>query len=144
MKEILHICFVLMLGACSTKPHVIEVSDHSPDTTILSIYIVSHGWHTGIVVPALDVYEKLPQLEERFGQTPYLEFGWGDQDFYQAAEGTLGLAVKALFWRTDTVVHVVKAPKQPRHYFPASAIVEICLKANEYEALKKYLVTSFY
>jgi hypothetical protein len=61
------------------------------------IYVVSHGWHTGFVVPASTIESRLPQLRDRFANAPYIEFGWGDKGFYQAKEITSGLTLQAIF-----------------------------------------------
>jgi len=48
----------------------------------------------------------LPGLAERFSCGRYLEVGWGDNDFYQAGEKRTDHTLKALFWPTDSVVHM--------------------------------------
>ncbi|MCV5148187.1 DUF2459 domain-containing protein, partial [Escherichia coli] len=67
------------------------------------MYIVSHGWHTGIVVPAANVNRVLPQLDARFAQPKWYEIGWGDKGFYQAQEITSSLTLQAMFWSTGAV-----------------------------------------
>ena len=62
----------------------------------------------------------MSEIKSRFGETPYLEFGWGDKGFYQANEITSGITFKAVFWPTESVVHVVAVPKEPRIYFKNS------------------------
>ena len=46
------------------------------------VYVVNHGWHTGFVLPASDIQQVIPELKNRFGNAPYIEFGWGDNEFY--------------------------------------------------------------
>ena len=50
-----------------------------------TIYVVSHGWHTGLILP-YESLSALPDLEKVLGESTYYEFGWGDADFYQAEE----------------------------------------------------------
>ena len=87
---------VLFLVGCSYKPEAIETSLPYSATGSHTIYLVNHGWHTGILVPQQSFTQKVPQLVARFNQADYLEFGWGDKGFYQADKITLGLAIKAL------------------------------------------------
>ena len=45
------------------------------------VYVVNHGWHTGFVLPASVIQQEIPELKNRFGNAPYIEFGWGDNEF---------------------------------------------------------------
>lgn len=108
------------------------------------IYIVSHGWHTGFVVPASSIQTQLPQLRERFADTPFIEFGWGDYDFYQAKEITPGITLKALFWPTASVIHAVAVPMHVNEYFFNSRVVTICLNEQDYLSLIQFIADSFY
>lgn len=76
------------------------------------IQVVRHRWHTGIVIPADSVQPPLAFLRETFPDARYLEFGWGDADFYRNTNN-LWLMVKALLWPTDTVVHVAGLQEAP-------------------------------
>ncbi len=77
---------------------------------VVTVYVVSHGWHTGIVIPADSLGRELSFLKDVFGKTAYYEIGWGEADFYQSEGVTVGLALKAMFWINSTVVHVVSVP----------------------------------
>ena len=107
------------------------------------IYVVSHGWHTGLVVPARQIQDQLHPLKVRFGDTPYIEFGWGDRAFYQAEEATAGLALKAMLWPTESVIHAVAVPEKVRDYFPDSEVISLCLRAADYASLIHYIANSF-
>lgn len=76
------------------------------------IQVVRHRWHTGIVIPAESLRPPLAFLRKTFPRARYVEFGWGDADFYRNTDN-LWLMLKALFWPTDTVVHVVGLDKAP-------------------------------
>lgn len=134
---------VLFLVGCSYKPEVIETSLPYSATGSHTIYLVNHGWHTGIVVPQQPFAQSVPQLVTRFNQADYLEFGWGDKDFYQADKITLGLAIKALLWPTDSVVHVVGLTEAVDVYFPTSQIESLLLTDAELQSLVKFIAGSF-
>ncbi|MFB8829604.1 DUF2459 domain-containing protein [Azotobacter sp. CWF10] len=108
------------------------------------IYIVSHGWHTGFVVPADDVQRRLPELKQRFGNTAYIEFGWGDEGFYQAEEVTSGLTLKAIFWPSESVMHAVAVPVAADKYFSGHEMVRLCLTDGELRSLVDFIEGSFY
>lgn len=132
----------LLLAACSTGPHVV---DHAGEFRGGSnaVYIANHGWHTGIVVPASAIQARLPQLQERFGAADFLEFGWGDKDFYQAEEMTFGLAVQAVFWPTDTVVRAVRVPPNLSGYFARAGVIKLCVSEAELSSLLTFIASSF-
>jgi uncharacterized protein (TIGR02117 family) len=109
-----------------------------------TVYVVSHGWHTGLVVPARAIQQQFPELRTRFGNTPFLEFGWGDRDFYQAEEITTGLTLKAIFWPTESVIHVVAVPEKADEYFSASRVEKLCLSDGEYASLRRFIANSFH
>ena len=107
------------------------------------MYIVSHGWHTGFVIPAGSIEARLPELKRRFANAPYIELGWGDAGFYRANEITTGLTLRAIFWPTETVVHAVSVPRRPDAYFSGSEVSSICIDDNGYAALLEYIENSF-
>ena len=108
------------------------------------IYIVNHGWHTGFVLPATSIHKIMPELKNRFGNTPYIEFGWGDNEFYQAEEITSGVTLKAIFLPTDSVVHAVAVTRKADKYFKYSEVEKFCLEDSELKSLIKFISSSFY
>jgi len=108
-----------------------------------AFYVVSHGWHTGIVVNRRDLIEVVPPLEDNFSSGEYLEIGWGDERFYQAPTVSLGIVFQAIFWPTPTVLHIVKVPYNPQRYFSKSEVVEVSVPQTGYEKLLAFVAGSF-
>jgi uncharacterized protein (TIGR02117 family) len=129
---------------CFAKPNVAKPIVEPTADGGQGIYVVSHGWHTGFVVPATRIQDQLPALRERFGDTPYIEFGWGDKDFYQAKDTSTGLALKAIFWPTESVIHAVAVAEKVDEYFPNSQIEKLCLSSREYFSLMRFISDSIY
>ncbi len=142
MNRYLILLLCVAISACSNRPYSVLSSDIQVDTGA-TIYIVSHGWHTGFVMPSAEIYKHLPELERRFGQTPYLEFGWGDRGFYQANQITSGLSLRAIFWPTESVMHVVAVDEHPQHYFSGSEMHSFCLNKQHYAQLIDFIRQSF-
>jgi uncharacterized protein (TIGR02117 family) len=109
----------------------------------LQVYVVSHGWHTGLVVPADTVSDRLPQLKTRFPDASYIEFGWGDHDFYTAKEITVSLALHSILIPTDSVMHAVALPTTPDEYFIGSEVNSLCLDTEDYMSLIDHIVSGF-
>ncbi|MFV1983097.1 MAG: TIGR02117 family protein [Thiohalomonadales bacterium] len=137
----------LFVVACSPKPSVVEpISGENVELNLQfndDIYVVNHGWHTGFVIPAWLIQSRIPELEHRFKNIPYIEFGWGDEGFYQANEITTGLTIRALFWPTESVIHAVAIPEKAYKYFSNSHVEKICLNSSEYSSLVRFIENSF-
>ena len=88
----------LLLPGCSTRPEAISGAETFSGRGDHAVYVVSHGWHTGIVLPAKLLTADNPQLKARFGEVEFLEVGWGDEAFYQAEEITFANAARAALW----------------------------------------------
>jgi uncharacterized protein (TIGR02117 family) len=132
-----------MISACSDKPKIVQYIDKYTGVGHNEVYVVSHAWHTGFVIPSSKVYESIPALEDRFGRSVNIEFGWGDKKFYQAREITTGLTLRAILWPTETVVHAVAVPEDVRGYFANSQIELLCLNDSELLSLVKFISNSF-
>ena len=135
---------IIILAGCSAKPYIVSSAEEFEGSGQNEVYVVSHGWHTGFVIPAPEIHGVIPELEQRFGNTPYIEFGWGDKGFYQAKETTLGLTLRAIFWPTESVVHSVAVPQKVEEYFSNSEVAKLCLNDGELSALIGFISSSFY
>ena len=134
----------LVASACSGKPYVVKPAPELSDTIRSHpVFVVSHGWHTGLIIPAGFLDRTVPDLRERFGDAAYYEIGWGDRGFYQAQEITTGLTLQAMFWSEGAVMHVVGIPGSPGEYFADSEVVGTCLTAGEMSSLSTFVSSSF-
>lgn len=144
MMKYLSFLVLLILSGCSAKPAIVEYPEEYSRYGPNDVFVISHGWHTGFVIPSKKIYESIPALKQRFGNSPNMEFGWGDKGFYQAKEISSGLAIRAIFWPTESVVHVVGVPENVYGHFPNSEVVRICLNDKELSSLVSFISNSFY
>ncbi len=107
------------------------------------VYVVSHGWHAGLIVPGREVNHAVPDLAARFGEVAWYEVGWGDKGFYQSQEITTGLTLQAMLWSEGAVMHVVAIPASPLKYFPREEMIGTCLTDDEFESLTQFIANSF-
>ncbi|MGF1761592.1 DUF2459 domain-containing protein, partial [Photobacterium sagamiensis] len=84
MNNLVILILLMILSGCSSKPLIVNNPEEFTGLGGNEVYVVSHGLHTGFVIPAPAIQEVVPELKRRFGDTPYIEFGWGDKGFYQA------------------------------------------------------------
>lgn len=134
-----------LLSGCSSQPCAV-MPEPKDDPSVFAghwIHVANHGWHTGIVIPAQQMNQALPELVERFGDGMWYEMGWGDKGFYQAQEITAALTLRAMFWSSGAVMHVVSIPIPVEHYFPDSEIISVQLTDAELTSLVTFIVQSF-
>ncbi len=132
---------VILCGAC-TGP-VKELDPPAANEPTLSVYLVSHGWHTGIVFRRADIPRAIWPEADDFPGAEYLEVGWGDRDYYQAREPGPWLTLKAALWPTPSVLHIVGFSDSVENFFPASDIIRVDLPARGFERLSGYLHDSY-
>jgi uncharacterized protein (TIGR02117 family) len=126
----------LLLCGC-VAPAVVPAPSRAP--AVASIYLVSHGGHSGIVISRADIPEGLWPESRDFPTADYLEVGWGDRDFYQSPAPGPWITFKAAFLPTASVLHVVGFRGAPAEYFRDSEIVEIPLPRSGTEGLARYI-----
>jgi uncharacterized protein (TIGR02117 family) len=127
-----------------------------PGEPRIEIFVVSHGYHSGLVLPRETMaeaasrrgYVALGAMAQRFSGYRFVEIGWGDESFYRhvpnVASLTFGLAVRALFWPGNpSVVHVVGLPGHPREVFPRADIVRGELSGGGFARMLDALEASF-
>lgn len=100
-----------------------------------TFHVVDNGWHTGIIIPARDFAPARFLGSDYFKGKEWLEFGWGDAGFYQAKEISAGLAMRALFWPTETVMHVYGFNGVPMRVFGKNKVIALRLPEAGYRKL---------
>jgi uncharacterized protein (TIGR02117 family) len=108
-----------------------------------TIYLVSHGWHAGIVVKRTDIPDGIWLEQNDFPDSEYLEIGWGDRAYYMPPESHWSTALKAALWPTQSVLHIVRFSDTVSAYFPNSEIIKIKLSSQGFERLIRYIADSY-
>src|ERR1041385_8854684 len=80
------------------------------DERIVDIYVISNGYHAGLALPRDKLkefaggrsYPALSAVTQRFAAFDWIEFGWGEREFYRSVPAVgdmnLWLALRALFY----------------------------------------------
>ncbi len=124
-----HIALVVVLAA--SRP--------APAQEVEPVYVVSHGWHAGLVIRRTDATAVQWPEQDDFPDATFLEVGWGDRDFYQDPDPSLGDRLKGAFWPTPSVLHIVGFRREVTAYFPASEIIRIDLPEANVDSLAAYI-----
>lgn len=131
----------LFLAGCAAP--VRGLFPPKPGAKTETVYVVDHGWHTGLIVKSSSLPPDARPDWPGFRGSQYLEIGWGDDGFYRAQKVTLGITLKALFWRNPAVLHVVAMDQPPEIYFPSSGLVRVTLSEEGYRRLCDFLAASY-
>lgn len=129
--------FVVLLPTFSA---VVAAVDNPPT---VPIYLVSHGWHAGIVLKRQTLSNRIRVLKQDFANSDYLEIGWGDRDFYQTPEPHIGHILKAGLFPSESVLHLVGFNGDVTRYFPYSEIIELKLTPEQLVRLSRHIAASF-
>lgn len=138
--------FFLSLILLSVGCASVDKSAYLPENTAdeRSVYVIGHGWHTGIVVSRKDIEDGFPPaIADNLPKGTYLEFGWGEEDFYRADKLNSGVLLKAAFMRNDAVLHVAGFSEPPESYFSNGTVVRINISEEGVRRITLFLADSF-
>lgn len=107
------------------------------------VWVVSHGWHTGIVVARAEAQALLPALDGERVSARYLEFGWGDIGYYTAPAESYGLMLAAAVASRGTVLHVVALDAPPAEAFPNAEVEAITVSDAGFRAMLARIAAAF-
>lgn len=127
--------------ACASPPK--DLFPPGPNEPSKIVYLVSHGWHAGIVVKRADIPPGIWPQHNEFPEAEYLEVGWGDMDYYMTPRPHLGITLKAGLFPTASVLHIVGFRGSVTRYFPYSEVIRIELSEVGFQRLCNYLENSY-
>lgn len=128
----------LVLSACAANPISVD-----PATRPLTLFVVSHGWHTGLVVRNADIApNSWPEIAP-FSTYEFVEVGWGDRAFYQARETDIADALSAALTPGPSALHVVGVNGAVAANFPMSEVIPLPISANGLAKLVATIRTSY-
>jgi uncharacterized protein (TIGR02117 family) len=134
---------VVWLMASGCAPPLTQLPLESQAKNSRTIFVVNYGWHTSIVLKKGDIESSvLPELRD-FSDAEYVDIGWGDWDYYQAPDPGLGLALKAAFWSSRSVLHVMGFNDVVENYFSGTEMVRITLSDEAFRMLIEFVAAAF-
>ncbi len=127
----------------------ITVNKNAASQNEVTIYILSNGVHTDLVLPiktALMDWSKLVKYENTTGKdstAQFVAFGWGDKGFYLETpswgELKFSVAFKAAFALSTSAVHATFYKEMKEGEFCKS----IHISNSQYQQLVRYVSSSF-
>jgi uncharacterized protein (TIGR02117 family) len=135
--------FFVAVACCACAAPVKDLFPPGDNAVTKPIYLVSHGWHAGIVLRRADIPADLWPENVDFPYAEFLEVGWGDQQYYQTPDAHFGTTLRAALWPTSSVLHIVGFNGAVTAYYSSSEIIEIKLSEPDFELLSRYIAASF-
>lgn len=136
--------FLLVLsvvGACSGS--VPQQGFRGERKLAANVFVVHDNWHSAIVVRTADLSaEILPEIQD-FPGAEYLEFSWGDREYFPHPDPGPGLALKAAFWSSGSIIHVVGVSGSLATAYPNAEIITIALPDTGFRRLVKFISETF-
>lgn len=121
-----------------------------PPAQGVTIYVADNGIHTGIILPAVHpLHDWRPLVKPSHLPDPryagdWLEFGWGDRDFYLNtptwADFSLATALEAAVGAGEGALVHVDHWRQP---FPGANVRRLTISAAQYRRLVERILGSF-
>jgi len=140
MRTGLLLLLIIFPGCLGPVAGLYPPQENQPSTVI---YVVDHGWHTGVVIPRIEIPPDLWPEQTDFLDFDYLEVGWGDEGFYRAQKITIGLALRAIFIPTPSILHIVGVNAPIDQYFYGSDIIEVELSGEGFRELCSFIDSTF-
>lgn len=107
------------------------------------IFIVHSSWHAAIVLRTHDIdLTAVPEIRDLPGAR-FIEFSWGDENYFTDPHAGVLAALKAAFWSSGSVVHVVAVNDDVKKFYPGAAVVELRFSRTSYAKLVQFISDSF-
>jgi uncharacterized protein (TIGR02117 family) len=108
-----------------------------------SVFIVHNSWHAAIVLNREDLSsEALPELAD-FSGVRFVEFSWGDRDFFTDPDAGVWAALRAAFWSSGSVLHLVGFNDGVAEFYRGAETTELRLAAPAFRLLIEFISQTF-
>jgi uncharacterized protein (TIGR02117 family) len=132
------------LGCAGPGPLPVEPAALAPrpGEATVTVHVVSHDWHTGIVFARADIPRASWPEHARFPPARFIEVGWGDRAFYETPDAGAWLAIKAAFGSERSALHVMGFDRAPAE-FPGAELVPLELSEAGMDALARFVSATY-
>lgn len=130
----------LSLVACAGRPPAVLMTDV---TGSRSVYVISNGWHTGLVLPRGQVSAEVWPEQGELAPAPFLEVGWGDREAYLADRMTVRLALGAALGSASAALQVAGLDALPTERGREIEVAELRLTPREFDDLSRFISKSY-
>lgn len=135
--------FFFFLPLLTVSPASSEWKCAPQESSCKTVYVVHDSWHAAIVLRAEDISRvKIPELGD-FPDASFVEFSWGDKDYFPDPNAGVLTALKAALWSSGSVLHVVGFSRELKAAYPTAAITEFSLVKPSFDQLVNFIAGTF-
>lgn len=110
---------------------------------IETIYLIKQRWHTALVFKPYQIDTTLIPEAKNFSEYEFIDFGWGDAEFYQIPGFDSGLAFKALFYATPSTIRIEGIALTKEYLINYSEIViELEVNQSQIKRLNEHIANT--
>ena len=132
----------VLLTACAERPPATALTRPIVDAPN-TIIVTSNGWHSSIVIARRDLaYGRIPETAD-FPRSRFLEFGWGDAEYYPAENPGVMMTLRAALMPTLAVVHVAGLNAEPADFFGGYEVIAVQADDQGFARLVDFIDASF-
>lgn len=130
------------LAACTAQGPAPAPPDAGPPAH--TVYVFGDSWHAGIVIARADLPRdgRLPETAD-FPRAAFLEFGWGDREYYPEPQPTAGMALRAALVPSPSVMHVAGFSEPPDRRHPDAEVLAVSLSTAAFDRLVTNIDAAF-
>ena len=140
VEAILIVVLTGYLPACSAR---VAQRAFTTDPTTAHIFVIHDQWHSAILLRTANLsLGSLPEVRD-FPGADYLEFSWGDREYFPHPDPGIGLTLKAAFWSSGSTIHVVGVHGTPTTAYPNAEIITIAMTESELQRLVQFISKTF-
>lgn len=147
-------CVVLLIGACQSPSAVQRPGEVAPARTSPAgdaesgeksetIYVMSNGWHSAIVVSRASLPPGAIPESADFPSALYLSLSWGDAEYFPERQPTFAMGLRAALGPTPAVVHLAGLRSHPQDIFSSDEVVQLRIPADGFGDLVAFLDGTF-
>lgn len=131
----LWLAFTYVLSGCAWSP-VEPYAGEAP--RLETLYVIASSWHTEIGLPAHAITGSLMALQRAAPEAQYFVFGWGQRNYYMAAQPGLSDLLKAAI-PAPAVMLVIPLDVRPREFFGGSSVFTVRTSREGLDRLSQFL-----
>jgi uncharacterized protein (TIGR02117 family) len=134
------ICFLVIVSRAPAAAHWACTAE---EPSCKLVFVVHDSWHAAIVLRKADMTpDSLPELVD-FPDAEFIEFSWGDKDYFPDPDAGVFTAIKAAFWSSGSVLHVVGFTRDVKSFYRSAKLVELRLTTDAHGRLLDYISHTF-
>jgi uncharacterized protein (TIGR02117 family) len=127
-----------------TSP-ALQVQEDISQSDFQSVYLIKQFWHTALVFTLDQIDTAIIPEAKYFSEYNFIDFGWGDEEFYQYPGFDSGLAFGALFYATPSTLRVEGLWYSKEDLFAFSEIVvKILVTDSQLKKLNEFISKAVY